>query len=166
MDRTSGLVVSFFEEARAVGMGEKRHLEIASGDLVKIADQPAGRAEFQRALKSANDPETKDQVVQFVLDLADSFDESAAAADRKVELVDRAGLTVAASITATGIGTTVTMIANGAAVGALLGPVGLLAGGLIGLVAVASGRHTLKRRSDGSKSAARKLRRLTGVTGR
>lgn len=98
----------------------------------------------------------------FVRDMAELMVDAAGDAERKVELIDRAGLGVAASITAAGVGTTVAAVATGAAAGALVGPLGLLAGGLTGLILAAWGRDRLKRNASQSKSWARKFGRLIG----
>ncbi|WP_353204581.1 hypothetical protein [Sphingomonas sp.] len=152
----------FMERARAVALGNERYSTISPKDLLRIATNPAMRAEFQREFTGSNDPDFRLQIEQFVLDLADSLDADSQSADRKVDLLDRAGMTIAASVTATGIGATAAAFFTGATAGSLLGPIGTLTGGLIGLVAAAAGRHTLKTRSDESKFAARKLRRLIG----
>ncbi len=90
------------------------------------------------------------------------MDQSANDAERKVELLDRAGVAVAASVTVAGIGTTVAAVASGAAAGSLLGPVGLLVGRLVGLVGAAWGRDRLKRNANVSKTWSAKFRRLAG----
>lgn len=160
----TNFVVAFFEEARNVSLGNKKYMEAGSRDLLAIAMSPATQAEFRRQLLLLNDPELHDQIVQFVLALAEAEDDNESDANRRVDLLDRAGLGVAASVTAAGIGATTASLLSVKAIvaGSLLGPVGLLVGGLVGLCASAIGRHHLKRRADGSKSAARKLRRLVG----
>lgn len=162
MPSETDLVRAFFDEARAVAIGDKPDFGTSPRDLLAIASNPSARAEFQRALAQGNDPSLRNIVEQYLLDLADSRDDTALAADREVELVDRAGMSVAAGLTATGIGTTAAALFTGAAAAILIGPLGVLVGGLVGLVATAAGRHTLKKRSDESKSMARKLRRLIG----
>jgi hypothetical protein len=150
------------DQARALSLGESYHLAVSERDILTIAGNPAMKAEFRRLLDNANDRELHDQIKQFVLDMADRLDDDAQGADRRVDLLDRAGLTIAASITATGIGGIAAGLFAVAATGISLGPFAALLGGLVGLVVTATGRHTLKTRSDESKSSARKLRRLVG----
>jgi hypothetical protein len=130
--------------------------------LLRSRGSPGLRSEFDRRLTALNDPELKRLIVDFVRDMADVMDQSVNDAERKVELLDRAGVGVAASVTVAGIGTTVAAVASGAATGSLLGPVGLLVGGLVGLVASAWGRDRLKRSANVSKSWSAKFRRLAG----
>ena len=70
-----------------------------------------------------------------------------------VELIDRAGMGVAVSVTAAGIGALVT-------IGATLGPIALLIGGLVGLAGSGTGRTVMKLSGNQNLSTAQKIRRF------
>lgn len=153
------LVDRFFAEARSILAGDLKAFSILPHDLLEIAEQSAMRSEFDRRLLGLNDPDLKRLIEDFIRDASEAMNDAALDDDRKVDLLDRAGLSVAGSVTVGGIGLA---IAKGAAGGSVLGPMGMFGGGLIGLIFVAWGRDTLKRRSNRSMSWRRKLRRLIG----
>ncbi len=159
MDADLFLLDRFFAEAREILDGERAEFTLSPDSLVQIAAQPALRSEFSRRLKAINNDELRQLILDFLRDMAGVMDDAASDAERKVDLLDRAGMGVAASVTAAGIGTTV---AASAAAGSLVGPLGLLVGGLLGLIATAWGRDRLKRSANRSKSWAGKFRRLIG----
>ena len=159
MDADLFLLDRFFAEAREILDGARAEFELSPESLIKIAAQPALRSEFSRRLKAINNDELRQLILDFLRDMVEVMDDAASEAERKVDLLDRAGMGVAASVTAAGIGTTV---AASAAAGSLVGPLGLLVGGLLGLIATAWGRDRLKRSANRSKSWAGKFRRLIG----
>jgi hypothetical protein len=156
------LVRRFFAQARATYL-EGSGIGIEGDQVIVIASDTLLRFEFLRIWNSEiNDPDFKRLIEIFLLDLADTLEDEARGSDRKVDLVDRGGFTVAAGVTVVGIGATIAAVGKGAAAGSVLGPGGALVGGLVGLAAVALGRNSLKKRSDGRRFLAEKVRRLIG----
>jgi hypothetical protein len=144
----------FFQEARRLFTSESDRLHFEPHDLLKIAQDAALRAEF-RSLYSTNinDPALEDLIVEFLEDVATDLEDKSKITEIKVELLDRAGLGVAASVTAAGIAAIV-------ATGGALGPIVLVIGGVVGIVSTGAGRTILRTRSQRDISAAQKIRRL------
>jgi hypothetical protein len=86
------------------------------------------------------------------------MEDAAEISELKLDLVDRAGMPVAASVTGAAI---VAIIVSGGT----LGPALLLGCGLVGLAASGTSRTLMKLSSRKSKSAARKVRRLIADLG-
>lgn len=159
MDRDTALVVAFYEQVTDVAEARRRDFGVGRDDLIRIASNPAMRAEFQRLLAIA-DPQLQRRIITYLRDMAEQLDEIGQEADRHVELLDRAGLSVAGSITATGLGGTIVAYMSALSI---VGPIAALGGGLVGVIASAFGRHALKKHSDANKLRAARLRRLTEV---
>ena len=156
----------FFAQARLIAAGELTRFTLSPNDLLEIATYPAIRGEFNRKLKELNDPDLQEIIIDFFEDASDSLRELAASNERKVDLVDRAGLAVSASVTVAGIGTTVAAVAGTVLTISLAGPVALFGGGIAGLVICAFGRDWLKRRANRDTFLAAKLQRLIKDKGR
>ena len=148
------LPVRFFGAARNVLVGDSDRLDFEVYDLLAIVENPALRARFQTLYRElAQNPELGVLVREFLEDVATDLEDKAKVTDIKVDLLDRAGLAVAASVTAAGIAA---IIATGGTVGAII----LLSGGLIGMGSAGTGRTIMKLGGQRDVSAAQKIRRL------
>ncbi len=125
-------------------------IDTSPEDVLAIVRSWPARKHVLTTIKT-NDGELVAEAVEFLAELAKRLERNAKSDDRHATLVERAGLTVAASLTVGGIGALVTL-------GATLGPIGMLAGGLVGLVLCGSGRHILATRADGGRDAVADIR--------
>ncbi len=144
----------FVEEARQVSLGEQKAIETSAADVIRILEDPAMRANLRELLaRGSNDKDVVKVIGEFLEDVAGELEDDAKYADTMVELIDRAGMGVAASVTAAGIGALVT-------IGATLGPIALLIGGLVGLAGSGTGRTDMKLSGNQNLSTAQKIRRF------
>jgi|GEM_PF-3258428 len=151
-----GLPQRFFHEARRAALKETQRLAFASADIQTITRDPALLAEFREIFRSnVNDPAMSELVVDYLEDFAVDLESRAKVSDIKVDLIDKAGIAIAASVTVAAIGSAVVS-------GGTFGSVLLLAGGLIGLAAAATSRMKLKLYALGCSVAAERIRRLAG----
>ncbi len=142
----------FFFQARRVLLQEADALDFEPGDILAIAQDRAMRADFRnRFRRETNDQELRKLVLEYLGGVAEDLDDAAEIAEIKVELVDRAGMPVAASVTGAAI---VAIIVSGGT----LGPALLLCFGLAGLAATGTSRTLMKLSSRKRKSAAKRLR--------
>jgi hypothetical protein len=100
-----------------------------------------------------NDVEFRRLILGYLEDIADEESDASDNTDLAVELLDRAGLTVCASVTAGAIGA---IIASAAA----LAPILLLGMAAGGMAVCGIGRTAMKRRGLKRKANARKIRQL------
>ena len=144
----------FFREARLLLLRESETLKFEPEDILNIAQDASLRAEFQELFATANNnPQLGNLIADYLEDVATDLEDKSKLSEIRVELLDRAGVGVAASVTAAGIAA---IIASGGTLGAVV----LLCGGIIGLGATGTGRTMLRLKSQKSVSAAQKIRRL------
>ena len=123
-------------------------------DILRIAQNSALQAEFRAIFRTeVNNTQLADLIVHHLEDCASDLESSAKVSDIKVDLIDRAGMAVAASVTVAAIGLAVV---SGGAIGAIL----LLSGGLLGMAASGTSRTIIKLNGHRSMVAAEKVRRL------
>jgi hypothetical protein len=153
-----GLPERFFGEARRLLLRESEKLEFDPDDILKIAQDAALRAEFKDLFVTAvNDPQLGNLIIDYLEDVATDLEDKSKISDIRIELLDRAGVGVAASVTAAGIAAIIVSAGT-------LGAFALLCGGIIGLGATGTGRTIMRLNSQRSVSAAQKIRRLaTGL---
>ena len=146
----------FFHEARRAALKETSRLVFSSADIQTITRDPALLAEFREIFRSdVNDPAMSELVVDYLEEFAVDLESRAKVSDIKVDLIDRAGIAIAASVTVAAVGSAVVS-------GGTFGSVLLLAGGLIGLAATGTSRMKLKLYGLGCSVAAERIRRLAG----
>ena len=150
-ETTPELPKRFFQEARRVLLKETDALAFDPADILRIAQNSALQAEFREIFRTeVNNPQLAGLIVHHLEHYATDLESSARISDIKVDLIDRAGMTVAASVTVAAIGMTVV---SGGSFGAIL----LLAGGLVGMAASgnsdkAEWPQKLRRRREGASS--------------
>jgi hypothetical protein len=151
------LAQRFFREARRVLLKESARLAFDATDVLHIAQDPAMQGEFRELFRNeVNNPQLAQLITDYLADFASDLESSAKISDIKVDLIDRAGIAVAASATVGAIGM---VVVSGGTIGSIL----LLAGGLIGLAATGTSRTVLKLNSHKSAVAAERVRRLAGT---
>jgi hypothetical protein len=144
----------FFRAARQVLVKDTDRLVFDAGDILRIAEDTAMQAEFKEMFRTeVNNPQLADIIIHYLEEFASDLESRAAISDIKVDLIDRAGMAVNASVTVAAIGM---VVVSGGAVGAIL----LLAGGLVGLGLTGTGRTLMKLDSHRSMFAAERVRRL------
>lgn len=150
----SGLPERFFHEARRGLLKDTDRLAFDAADVLRIAQDSAMQAEFREIFRTeVNNPQLADIIVHHLDDVATDLESAARISDIHVDLLDRAGLAVAASVSVAAIGMVV--LSGGTLASALL-----LSGGLVGLVAAGIGRTFMKLGSHQGTVAAGKVRRL------
>ncbi len=150
----SGLPERFFDAARRVLLKESDRLDFDAADILRIAQDTAMHAEFREILRGeVNNPQLADIVVHYLDEIASELESRATISDIRVELIDRAGMAVSASVTVAAVG----MLAVG---GFAIGPSLVLAVGVIGLVASGAGRTILRLGGHKHSLAAERVRRL------
>jgi hypothetical protein len=144
----------FFHEARRVLMKEADRLAFDAADILRIAQDAAMRAEFREMFRTeVNNPRLADIVIHYVESIASDLESRAAISDIKVDLIDRVGMAVVASVTVAAIGM---VVVSGGALASVL----LLTGALVGLAAAGTSRTWIKLDSHKRMFAAGKVRRL------
>jgi hypothetical protein len=144
----------FFHEARRVLVKDSDRLDFDAADILRIAGDTLLQSEFREIFRNeVNNPQLSDIIVHYLNDLASNLESHAKISEIRADLLDRAGMTVAASVTVAAIGM---IVASG---GALLSVL-LFAGGVLGLAATGTGRTLIKLSSHKSLFAADKVRRL------
>jgi hypothetical protein len=144
----------FFQEARRVLVKDTDRLVFDAGDILRIAEDTAMQAEFKEMFRTeVNNPQLADIITHHLDDLASDLESAAKISDIRVDLLDRAGMAVAASVTVAAIGL---VVVSGGTLASLL----LLAGGVVGLGAAGATRTRMKLHSHKNMFAAGKLRRL------
>ena len=143
----------FFAEARRAFMEDVKRLDLDHDEIVQIVADRVMRHEFQRRFQAEiNDPDLKKLILLYLESIAEKLEESADISEMRSELLDRVGLGVPASVTATAI---VALVATGG-----IGAIALLTGGLTGMAAAGVGRYILRSSALRNKAAAKKLRQL------
>ena len=143
------LAERFVREARQALLDGTPITASAADVLVIVRSWPARK----RVLADirTNDRQLVAEAAEFLSEMAKELERSAKGDDRLAALIERAGLSVAGSLTAGGVGLMITL-------GATLGPLGMFAGGLVGLAICGTGRHVLAVRSDGRRDDAADIR--------
>lgn len=156
-DYTDSLPKRFFHEARRVLLKETARLAFDAIDILRIAQDPALQGEFKEMFRNeVNNPQFAELIIDYLVDFASDLESSAKISAIKVDLIDRAGIAVAASVTVAAIGMVVVT-------GGTLGSALLLAGGAHRFgCATGTSRTVLKLNSHTSAVAAEKVRRLAG----
>jgi hypothetical protein len=153
-ETTPDLPKRFFQEARRVLVKETDALAFDLADILLIAQNSALQAEFREMFRTeVNNPQLADLIIHHLEHCATDLESSARMSDIKVDLIDRAGMAVAASVTVAAIGM---VVVSGGSFGAIL----LLAGGLVGMAASGTSRTIIKLNGHRSSVAAEKVRRL------
>ena len=152
------LVARFFNEVRELSLGDRTALEFAADEILSIAESPSARTEFQRVYnQEINDPDLKRMVKNFIEDFADEFDGAVEEHQADQALIEKGGGRVSIAVTIAGIGTTV---AKAAAGGSLLGPIGMLAGGGLGMIICGIGYRKKASAIKMARRSSTKLKRL------
>jgi hypothetical protein len=155
IEMPQSLTERFFRAARRVLLKETNKLIFDPADMLLIADDIGLQAEFREMFRNeVNNPQLADIIVHYLEDMASDLEGRAAISDIDVDMIDRAGMAVSASVTVAAIGMVV--VSGGALV-----PVLLFVGGLVGLGLAGTGRTLLKRGSHRHRMAARKVQRLS-----
>jgi hypothetical protein len=112
------------------------------------------QAEFREMFRrDVNNPQLGDIIIHSLEGFASDLEGRAAVSDIYVDLFDRAGMSVAASVTVAGVGM---LVVSGAVTGAVV----LLVSGLAGLGLAGAGRSLMKFSGRKSTADADKVRRL------
>jgi hypothetical protein len=155
----SNLPERFFSEARSVLLQEAGKLTFEPADVLRIAKTRATRADFRRRFRQETDnQELREVILDFLEDVAEDMEDDSEVSEIKVDLVDRAGMAVMASVTGAAI---VVIVVSGATLGSIV----LLCGGLMGLTATSTSRTLMKFSSRRSRSTAKTVRRLIAYLG-
>jgi hypothetical protein len=149
----------FFARARDVLLQEAETLDFQAADILEIAQDRAMREDFRKRFQQeTNNLELGKLILDYLDGVAEDMEDAAEISEIKLDLVDRAGMPVAASVTGAAI---VAIIVSGGT----LGPALLLCFGLVGLAVSGTSRTLMKLSSRKSKSAARRVRRLMADLG-
>jgi len=149
VSKQQALAVQFVDQARGA-MLEGKPIDTRLVSVMTILrDLPARR--HLLVLFRTSDKAMVEAATDFFSEIAKQQERGARDADRKVSLIDRAGLAVAASVGAGGLGLCFS-------IGPALGPIAMFCGGLIGIVLSAAGRHILAQRVDLRREEALDIR--------
>ncbi|PVM86812.1 hypothetical protein DDF62_17310 [Caulobacter radicis] len=140
----------FYDRAREVYLETRPSIDVTPDQLLAIASDVSTQLELVRLVRELNDPEFRQLLILFLEDAADKLEEAAGNADDAADLLDRAGLAPAVTVTTGAIA--LTLATGGAAV-----PVVVVFLGAGGMIALGFGRTTLKSKSRREKSGAKKL---------
>jgi hypothetical protein len=150
----------FFQDARRVLLKETDALAFDPSDILRIAMNSALQAEFREMFRTeVNNPQLADLTIHHLEHCATDLESSSRVSDIKVDLIDRAGMAVAASVTVAAIGMAVV---SGGSLGAIL----LLTGGLVGMAASGTSRTIIKLSGHRSSVAAEGASSCQGFGGR
>ncbi|PQA85502.1 hypothetical protein [Hyphococcus luteus] len=143
----------FFQDARAVMLGDKQRIEFDSPTFLKIIEYPSSRARFKALVREqCQNEELRDIIVTFLEDIADEASDQAEKHSTTAKLLDQ-------SVTGTGL------VAAGAGIAAILasggvGAVVAVAGGLFSIGVGAVSASVQRQKSTKKKADSRKLSRL------
>ena len=145
------LLDRFFEQARAVLLGERDSIDLSGAELVQLVSNDVLRLRFRhRFRREVQDPDLRLLVITYLAGIAAREEELAGEAKLDADGIDRYVERVAIGATTAGVAA---IISTGG-VGALV----LLFGGLIGLSLGGATSHRMKKRALRRDHLARRLR--------
>lgn len=148
------LAEAFFAEARSVSLGEKQKFEFDVQAILQIASDVGLRARFIRLFRqNTQDSETQTIILDYLDGLAEDEDGHASALEIYADGINK-------YVGRVGYGTTIAGAGALIGVGATMGPISLVGGGLTALIVGGIGSTRLKLSKNAKVRNSQKLRRM------